>query len=127
MKLDTFISEALINIEKGMNTATNTTKKSYRIIDERDALGLEFDIAVTTVNSEVVGAQGEAKAGIEVMGISLASAKGMISSDRTEGKSEVSRLKFSIHVKEYTDEQEKQHAEEYHKKATQLKSKWSGI
>lgn len=62
MKLDQFISHVLQDIDSGLKEARSKTNRKY-IVETSNNRGVRFDIAVTTVNSNIKQAEGNAKAG----------------------------------------------------------------
>jgi hypothetical protein len=100
MKLNFFISQVLQDIESGLNVAKEKNDKKY-FINTQNSGGVDFDIAVTTVNGTDTEIEGSAKAGIiEVLG---AGVKGKITNK--EGNSEVSRIKFTVFVPHQTKQE----------------------
>lgn len=100
MKLDEFVTNVLIDINKGLQDGLDRTGRKY-YVENSGNKGVSFDIAVTTINSTGHQAEGTAKAGIiEVLGAGVGA--------KLEGKkekSEASRIQFSVFVP-YETEQE---------------------
>ncbi len=100
MKLDAFISSVLRDINTGLQQAKDETKRKY-FIDIGGNRGVNFDIAVTTINSSESTAEGVAKAGfVEVLGAKVGG--------KLEGKTEnsqISRIQFTVFVPDQTEEE----------------------
>ncbi|MGH2612410.1 MAG: hypothetical protein ACRDFB_05110 [Rhabdochlamydiaceae bacterium] len=100
MKLDVFITNVLLDIDKGLNSAKEQTGKKYQV-EGGNNKGVEFDIAVTTVNSTEAQAEGKAKVGfVEVLGAGVGAKLG----NKNEN-SEISRIQFTIYVPPKTEQE----------------------
>ncbi len=111
MKLDEFITNVLLDIDRGLINAKAESNRNYYILST-DKGGVGFDIAVTTTNTTEKSTEGKAKAGfIEVLGAGVGGKIG-----KTTEHSEVSRIQFFVHVPSQTkteqEEQVRQLAEE---------------
>ena|SRR6266567_9249474 len=111
MKLDLFIAGVLNDINSGLEQARKENDKRY-VVETSQSRGVNFDIAVTTVNSSGTQAEGKAKVGfIEVLGANV----GAKMEDKKEN-SQVSRIQFTVFVpskteREYQVEQQRLEAE----------------
>jgi hypothetical protein len=93
VKLNDFLATVLQDINDGLRQAGANTDRKYSI-GTTDNQGVSFDIAVTTVNTSGTQAEGQAKAGfIEVLGANV----GAKVEDKKEN-SQVSRIRFTVHV-----------------------------
>lgn len=107
MKLDEFITNVLLDIDKGIISAKQTSNKKYHV-NTTDNNGVLFDIAVTAANSTDSIAEGSAKIGfVQVVGAGL----GSKSENKTEN-SQISRIQFTINVPKQTETESKQQREE---------------
>ncbi|MFL5254386.1 MAG: hypothetical protein ACJ8AI_16090 [Rhodopila sp.] len=97
MKLDTFISNVLQDIDNGLRAAQEKTNKRYSVgVIESD--GVDFDIAVTTTSTTDTQIEGKAKVGfVQVLGADVAAKLG-----NKDENSHVSRIQFSVFVPERT-------------------------
>lgn len=100
MKLDEFIKNVLLDVDKGLKSAKEQTGRKY-YIEGGNNKGVEFDIAVTTANSTDVEAEGKAKIGfVEVLGAGVGAKLG-----KSSENSEVSRIQFTIYVPPNTEQE----------------------
>lgn len=98
MKLDIFITQVLQDINLGIQNASNSTSRKY-YVNNSDGKGVNFDVAVTTVNSSESETEGKAKAGIvEVLGAGVSK-----KIDNKTENSEISRIQFTIYVPIHTE------------------------
>lgn len=105
MKLDEFIKNVLVDINKGLNEAEKMTGKKYHIeISSNGKRGVNFDIAITVIDSKTESAEGSAKAGfIQVLGAGVG---GKV--ENKEESSKVSRIQFTVYVPNLTKAQDKE-------------------
>lgn len=100
MKLDEFITNVLLDIDKGLNGAREKARRRY-LVDTSGQKGVSFDIAVTTIKATNSQAEGAAKAGfIEVLGAGV----GAKLENKNEN-SEASRIQFTVYVPSQTDDE----------------------
>lgn len=103
MKLDEFITNVLQDIHTGLQNAENKTGKGY-FIEVSDKKGVQFDIAVTVLNSENTTTEGKAQAGIiQVLGAGIGT-----KIENKEESNKVSRIQFTVYVPPKTKQQEKE-------------------
>jgi len=105
MKLDEFIKNVLVDIDKGLKEAEKITEREYEIeFISNEKKGVNFDIAVTVSDSKTESAEGSAKAGfIQVIGAGVG---GKI--ENKEESSKVSRIQFTVYVPNLTKTQDKE-------------------
>jgi len=98
MKLDEFIRNVLLDIEKGLKEAEKTTGKEYFIDPSGKTKGVNFDIAVTVIDSKTESKEGSVKTGfVQVIGAGVG---GKI--ENKEESSKVSRIQFTVYVPKTT-------------------------
>jgi len=107
MKLDEFIKNVLLDIDKGLNESEKITGKEYFIYPSKESDGVIFDIAVTVIDSKTESKEASAKAGfVQVLGAGVG---GKI--ENKEESSKVSRIKFAVYVPRKTKaQQEKEYS-----------------
>ena len=94
MKLDEFIKNVLLDIDKGLIEAEKITGKEYFIYPSKESDGVIFDIAVTVIDSKTESKEASAKAGfVQVLGAGVG---GKI--ENKEESSKVSRIQFAVYV-----------------------------
>lgn len=94
MKLEEFITNVLIDIDKGLAVAKQKANRNYYVSSTAKG-GVHFDIAVTTTSSSGSKAEGSVKVGIiQVLGAGVNTGI-----EGREENSQASRIQFYVYVK----------------------------
>ena len=105
MKLQEFVKDVLISIDKAVEEARGETRRDIKFSDSKNQRTVEFDIAVSVEEKNAK----DGKAGIRVL--QFAEAGGNISKENKN--STVSRIQFGVHIDSMTKEEEARQKAEF--------------